>query len=256
MRPSVVSRDMSFDPPSDPSFAVTHEAESTGTLLVGFSQFGLAGLTAVDYLVDHLDLRETGHIRAEGLPSITPFEGGRPRHHTRLFSAPDLDMTLLVGELFVPLPAAAPFADAILDWAEANGTEEITVLSGVPLPHGPEEHDVFYIATDDYRERRLADADVKPMGNGFLDGVNAAITERGIDSPLAVGTYVTPVHPRTPDVDAALRLLATVEGVYDLDIDTAPLEQFADQVEQYYSELASRLDAVSGDKRPEDRMYM
>lgn len=247
---------MSAESVSDPSFAITHDADSTGTLLVGFSQFGLAGLTAVDYLVDHLELEETGHITAEGLPSITPFEGGRPRHHTRLFSRDDLDMTLLVGELFVPLPAAESFAGAILEWTEANGTEEIAVLSGVPIPHGPEEHEVFYIATDDYRERRLADVGVEPMGNGFLDGVNAAIVARGIDSPLAVGTFVTPVHPQTPDVDAALRLLRTVEAVYDLDIDTEPLEQFAGQVKQYYSELANRLDAVSGDKRPEDRMYM
>ena len=34
------------------------------TLLAGFSEFGLAGLTAVHYLVDQLDLEETGHITA------------------------------------------------------------------------------------------------------------------------------------------------------------------------------------------------
>lgn len=247
---------MSFDATSEPSFAVSHEAESTETLLVGFSQSGLAGLTAVDYLVDHLDLEETGHISAEGMPSITPFEKGRPRHHTRLFSADDLDLTLLVGELFVPLPAAASFGNAILDWTEANSTEEVVVLSGVPIPHGPEEHTVFSIATEDYQKRRLDGTDVPPMGNGFLDGVNAVLMERGIDSSLAVGSFVTPVHPQTPDADAALRLLSVVERVYDLDIDTGPLEQFAAEIKEYYSELANRLDAVEQEHRPEDRMYM
>ena len=257
MDASVVASGMSFDPhAADASFAVTHDAEPAGSLLAGFSQFGLAGLTAVDYLVDHLDLSETGHIRAEGLPSITPFEDGRPRHHMRLFSSDDLDMTLLVGDLFVPLPAAESFGDAVLDWAETNSTDEITILSGIPIPHGPDQHDVFYVATDDYREARLAGTDIKPMGNGFLDGVNAAVMERGIDSSLAAGVFVTPVHPQTPDVDAAIRLLDAVGRAYDLDVDTAPLEEFAAQVRQYYEELSNRLDAVSEEQLPEDRMYM
>ncbi|WP_129113307.1 proteasome assembly chaperone family protein [Halegenticoccus tardaugens] len=238
-----------------PEFHVSHEAVPSGTLLAGFSTFGLAGLTAVDYLVDHLDLRETGHITVDELPSITPFEGGKPRHHTRLFSRPDLDVTVLVGELFVPASVGKRFSDAVLDWTEANGVEEVAILSGVPVPHGPEDHRTYYIATDDYRENRLADADVPPMGNGFLDGTNAALVERGLSSPLGVCVYVTPVHAQIPDVDAAIRLLETVESVYGLGIDAAPLEDFAAEVEQYYGELANRMEARETDV-PEDRMYM
>ncbi|MGM0606138.1 MAG: PAC2 family protein, partial [Halobacteriota archaeon] len=61
-------------------------------------------MTTVDYLVEDLDLEETGYISAAGMPTITPFEQGRPRHPTRLFSRSDLDLTVLVGELFVPSP--------------------------------------------------------------------------------------------------------------------------------------------------------
>lgn len=241
---------------NDPSFEITHEAEPAETLLAGFSSFGLAGLTAVDYLVDHLDLEETGHITADQLPSITPFSNGRPRHHTRLFSREDIDLTVLVGELFVPVHAADSFGTAILDWTAETATEEIAVLSGIPVPHGPDEHRVFYVATDEYRERRLAGTDIDPMGNGFLDGVNASLVGRGIDSTLDVGMFVTPTHAQTPDVDAALRMLDAVETVYGLDIDTAPLEEFAADVKQYYTELAERLNTLDEQHRPEDRMYM
>jgi len=177
---------MAASPRRDPDFTITHEAEPSETLLAGFSSFALAGLTAVDYLVDHLDLEEQGHLSAEGLPTVTPFEEGRPRHHTRLFSRDDLDVTILVGELFVPVGAGRAFADAILDWTEANGVRDVAILSGVPIPHGPEEHRTYYIATDDYRERYLADDPIPPMGRGFLDGTNAALIERGLDSPLGV----------------------------------------------------------------------
>ena len=243
---------------SGAAFHVDSHPDPGETVLAGFSQYGLAGLTAVDYLVDHLELEPTGHIRAEGLPTITPFERGRPRHPTRLYSRPDLDVTVLVGELFVPASIAKTFSDAVLEWTEGAGVEEVAVLSGVPVPHGPTEHRAFYVATDGYRERRFPEESppVDPMGTGFLDGTNAALVSRGMDSGMGVCVYVTPVHAQVPDVEAAIRLLDAVEAVYGLDIDTAPLESFAAEVQQYYQNLADRLEEEREEEQPLDRMYM
>jgi len=237
------------------SFDVTHDSAPSETLITGFSAYGLAGLTAVDYLVDHLELEETGYIRADGLPSITPFEKGRPRHPTRLYSRDDLDVTVLVGEQFVPSMLGETLATAILEWTEANDVAEIAVLAGAPVPHGPEGHRTFYIATDDYRERRLADGSVPAMEAGFLDGINAAFLERGMDSPLGVGLFVTPVHAQAPDIDAALRLVETVDEVYGLDVDAEPLKAFAAEIRQHYEDLAARIEEREPDTWS-DRMYM
>lgn len=246
---------MADRPEYAPDFRVSHESEPSETLLAGFSAFGLAGLTAVNYLADHLDLEERGHITADGLPSITPFEEGRPRHHTRLFSRDGVDVTVLVGELVVPATVGGTFSDAILDWTERAGVEEVAVLAGIPIPHGPDEHRTYYIATGDYRESRLKGVDLPPMGRGFLDGTNAALVERGLDSSLGVGVYVTPAHAQAPDVEAAIRLVEAVEAVYDLGVDAGPLESFAGEIQQYYAELAERLQDRETET-PEDRMYM
>lgn len=247
---------MSAEQSTVPSFDITHDSKPTNALLVGFSQLGLAGLTAVDYLVQQLDLEETGHVTVEQLPSITPFENGRPRHHTRLFSREGLDVTVLVGELFVPLHAADAFCDEISRWTDENDIEEVTALSGVPVPHGPEEHRTFYVATEDYRETRLADAEVPPMGSGYLDGVNGGLVERGMDATSAVGVLVTPVHAPAPDVEAAIRLLETTIDLYDLDANTDALEDFAQEVTRYYADLSERLEEAEAVDQPEDRMYV
>jgi uncharacterized protein len=239
-----------------PDVSVSHDSDPGGTVLAGFSAFGLAGLTAVDFLVERLGLEQRGHVTVDGLPAITPFTDGRPRHPIRLYSREDLDLTVLVGELFVPVSVGRPLADAVLDWTEAGGAEEVVVLAGVPVPHGPDAHRTFYVATDDYRTRRLGDdAAVPPMGTGFLDGVNAALMARGLDASLGVCLYVTPVHAQAPDVDAAIRLVETVEAVYDLGIDPSPLADFAGRVRQYYADLAARMDDRESEV-PEDRMYM
>jgi len=238
-----------------PTFSVTHESAPSGTLVAGFSSFGLAGLTAVDYLVENLGLEQTGHVRAEGLPSITPFEKGRPRRPIRLYSADDVDVTVLVAEQFVPPALGERLAAAVLDWTESAGVSEIAVLSGVPIPHGPDAHRTFHVATADYHERRLDDDRVPPMESGFLDGTNASLLERGIDSPLGVGVFITPVHAQAPDADAALRLVEAIDETYDLGVDSAPLMSFAADVRRHYEDLAERIE----DREPDgtyDRMYM
>ncbi len=238
------------------SFEVTHPTDPAEVLVAGFSTFGLAGLTAVDFLVDQYDLVERGYITTANLPAITPFEAGRPRHHTRLFAGEALGMTVLVNELFIPVWAAEQFSTAVLEWSNTNGVEEVTILAGVPVPHGPEEHRVFYIATDDYRDDRLANTEIPPMGNGFLDGINASLVQRGMDTDLKVGVFITPVHAQAPDVEAAIRLLEALQTVYDVPVDVTDLEAFAGEVDQYYQELADRLADTEPAVRPDDRMYM
>ena len=242
----------------EPTFDVKRrEDDASSRLVLGFSEFGLAGLTAVDYLVTHLELEQTGRVLAGGLPAITPFAEGVPRHHTRLFSRDDLDLTVLVGELFVPPRAAEPFSEAILEWTETTEVEEVVVLSGVPFAHGPEEHRAFYVATEDFREARLADAEITPMGGGFLDGINGALMARGLDSEMRTCLLTTPVHAQTPDADAALRLIEAFLTVYDLDVDLGPMTEFAARVSEQYEELAARMRATQEEERaPEDRMYM
>ncbi len=247
-------------PPTQPSFSVTHDSAPSDVLVAGFSSFGLAGLTAVDYVVDDLGLEETGHVRIEGLPSITPFAKGRPRHPIRLYSAEDIDITVLVAEQFVPPALGESLSASILDWTEGAGVSEIAVLSGVPIPHGPDAHRTFYVATDDYREARLAaegngDESVPPMEAGFLDGANAALLERGMGSPLGVGVFITPVHAQAPDVEAAVRLVETANDTYDLGVDAGPLASFAEEIRRHYEGLAERIEEDEPDGTY-DRMYM
>lgn len=244
------------EPRLAPSFEISHETEPSEILLAGFASYGLAGLTAASFIVDELSLVQTGHITSAQLPPFTPFENGAPRHHSRLFSRDDLNITVLVNDLFIPVWAADAFGKAILGWTDSNEVEEITILSGAPLMHKPEEHDVFFIATTDYQDVNLRNNDIKPVPQGYLNGVNASLMGRGIDSPLRTGLLVTPVHERVPDVEAAIRLVDTVASLYQITIDSAPLQTYASQVEQYYHDLAKKLEAVEEEHQYNDRMYM
>ncbi|MFW6003971.1 MAG: proteasome assembly chaperone family protein [Halanaeroarchaeum sp.] len=249
-----------------PAFEMTISREQRpGTsLVVGLSHFGMAGISAADYLVRQTDGEEIGHISPEEFPAITPFQNGEPRHHTRLYHLADADVSVLVGELFVPVWAANAFADAIMDWVESEPIEEIAILHGVPYPHGPDEHSVFHVSTPAYRTRRLDGTDIQPLGGGLLDGVIGELVTRSLDdSAPPVGVYITPAHPPGPDLDAALLLLDAIQDIYDVSVDAEELKRRSEELKQYYTELSDRMQSLSDSEQPlggrdypDDRMYM
>lgn len=247
-----------------PSPRLTTDQPPGSTLVIGHPNLGMAGVTAADYLVRHLDATQIGHLAPEGLPAITPFEDGVPRHHSRLYNIRETDLTVLVGELFVPPAAAEDYAGTLLEWCDEYAVEDVVILHGVPFPHGPDEHEVFYVATADYRERRLADADIGPLKGGFLDGVPGEILTRSLEAAAPdSGVLVTPTHPPGPDVEAALRLLDALEAVYGFDVDGTELRELGAQLQEYHAQLADRMatlaeseEALGSRDYPEDRMFM
>jgi uncharacterized protein len=243
---------------TDPDFELRRTGEPVGSrLVVGPATPGLAGLTAADHLVSREDARQVGHLTARGLPDVTPFTDGRPRHPSRLYALPDADLTVLVSEVFVPLSAAEPLADALGAFVADAGVEEVAVLHGVPYPHGPSEHDTYHVATDDYRERRL-DGSVPPLPGGFLDGVPGELLARGLDDGPPTGVLVTPAHLPGPDFDAAIRLLTALDGLYGVDGDVAALAARSAETRRQYEQLAERMRALGEAETTEygeDRMY-
>ena len=240
-----------------PRFDLSDGGVTVDTLVLGLSEFGLAGLTAVDYLSERLEMTERGHLVASGPPAITPFEDGVPRHHTRLSIDDAGSLGVVISERLVPVQRAEEFADAIEDLCERLSASTLTVLTGVPVAHGPDDHVPFYIATEAHRERYLDGTGIRPMGTGFLDGVPAELLARGIgDDERPVGIFTTPAHPQAPDASAAIRLLDALTDTWDIDVDTGPLETFAATVEAQYRALAERMEATDDATMPDDRMYM
>lgn len=243
----------------DPSFDVRAPSDTgNDVLLVGLSNVGMAGLTTTDYLVQHLSAEEVGHVTTTDFPAVTPFAEGRPRHHTRLYDIPDANLSVLMGELFLPVYASEAFVSGLLRWLEGTDFEEIVLLNGVPYPHGPDEHRVFHVATEAFDERRLADAEYDPLAGGFLDGVAGELLVRSMDGELPpTGVLVTPTHSPGPDLDASILFLDALRSLYDVPVDAGELRQRSDERKQYYAELADRMQASEERARfAENRAYM
>lgn len=242
------------------SVAADREPPPGRRLVAAFPALGMAGLTAIDHLVRQLEPEVLGHVRPQGIPAVIPFEQGRPRRSIRLYDHADANLAILFGEQFVPLSAAVPFADALLSWVDDVGIGEVAVLHGVPYPHDEAQHAVFHVASDAFRERRLADGTVAPLPGGILDGFVGELLARDLDGAAPpVGVLVTPTHPPGPDVDAALRFVEALADLYGVSLDLSELEALSAELRQQYAEMADRLETLRDGPEveyPEDRMYM
>jgi uncharacterized protein len=249
---------------SDPSFEVVSSVDlpAGGPLLVGIADVGVAGLTAADYLVAQSDATEVGYVRTRGIPDITPFSDGVPRHPIRVYRLPNDGLTVLLSEVFVPPGVTDSLADTLSEWIDRRGFEDVTVLFGAPFPHSEGEHTVFRVATDGFDARR-GDA-IAPLAGGYFDGlVGELMTRSLVDELPPTGVLVTPTHLPGPDIDAALRLLDGVERLHDITVDEAELEERAAEMNEYYADLAQRVQALRNadqpfapEEYPDDRMFM
>lgn len=254
--------------PREPSFDVelTADIDPGETVVVGIADMGVAGLTAVDYLTTHVETHQIGHVKTNNLPDITPFSEGKPRRAMRLYSTPGSNLTVFLSEVFLPVWLADAVTETVFDWISTNDLREVTILHGAPFPHSEDEHVVFHVGTDRYRDTHFADdhSDIRPLPGGFFDGIVGEFITRGLDATAPpVGALVTPAHYPGPDLDGALRLITALETIYDIEVDEAELEERSEEMKQYYQDLAQRMETLRDSEQsirsrdfPHDMMYM
>lgn len=251
----------------EPEFDVKVPAgvEPKQTLIVGTADFGMAGITAVDYLTKKLQTSQIGHVKSRNLPDLVPFADGVPRHPMRLYNVEEAELTIFVSEVFLPVWVADALSGSLFDWITMTSLEEVTILFGAQLPHSEEEHLVFHVGNQAFRERHFTGTNsIDPLTGGFFDGIVGELITLGLENERpAVGSLVTPAHYPGPDLDGALRLLDAVETVYGIDVDERELKEGSEKMKQQYQELVQRMQAIQeGDQSlqsrdfPEDRMYM
>lgn len=240
----------------DVTLTIEADEPPSETVIAAFTYPGMGGIIACNYIIDELNLAQTGYIQVEGLPALAPFENGRPYHPTRLHSRADLDVTVLTSELPVPLHATEVFGRELLDWILERDIDEVAILLGAGgLRNVGRSDDIHYVASPDYLERRLQTADFTPLGGGFFDGITASLVSRAIDTPLRAGVLVTSTRTQGIDPDASLRLVDAANELYELDTDTDRLRRFADEVREHYEQLMQRMQRQEG-TREWDHAYM
>jgi predicted ATP-grasp superfamily ATP-dependent carboligase len=214
-------------------------------VISSFPSAGLATTVAGHFIVRALKLPRIGRFESPDLAPVAVVQGGEVHPTIRVYGRPDL--ALVLSE-FPPSPTQAnAVARTILEGAQSRKARLIICLEGV-VPHPTEEDPTptldraaeehvwaAYSQPDPALRKTFEAARARPLDDGVIGGVSGALLVQGIGQSVPVATLLVSaqVAEGLPDHRAGAALIETLDRLLpELQIDTKPLRQQAEQIEK------------------------
>lgn len=224
-------------------------------LLLACPEPSLAGVIAVEYVIDSLKMEEIGAIRIPELPPVIAVVNGVAKLPHRIFYSKELGILAIRQHVPTPAPTYAEFMGKILDWAEENKIKDVVCLSAT-ASLGEGDADAVYFVTEDHLVDRFRSYGLQPLKEATIAGLEGAFLDavlgRSIDGALllAESKLLTAVKRLIesgkvgshrdimlilndlvgrvgPDVAAALKLINAVAKITGIQIEASKLQEHA-----------------------------
>ncbi len=250
-------------------------------LVMACPEPSLAGVVAVEYLIDALKMEEIGAIRITEMPPVIAVVNGAAKLPYRIFYSREAGIVAIRQHVPIPPQIYAEFIRKVLDWAEENKVKLVVCLSAMPAAGDRESENVYFVTEEGLVEKfkqygfePIKEATVAGLEGAYLD----AVLGRGIDGALLIAEskLLTAIKRLVdsgkisthrdvmlilndlvgrvgPDVGAALKLINAVARLAETQIDTAKLQEHASKyaflIEKNLEALFKPVEAVAAQRR-------
>jgi len=246
------------------------------TLILACPEPSLAGVVAVEYLIDQLQMEEIGAIKITEMPPVIAVVNGAAKLPHRIFYSRQTGIVAIRQHVPIPPQLYAEFIHRVLDWAEENKVKLVACLSAMPAL-GEKESDAVYFVTEEGLVEKFKEYGFVPIREATVTGLEGAyldaVLDRSIDGVLLIAesklltavkrlvdsgkvaardviAILNDLVGRTgPDVGAALKLVNAVAKLAETQIDTSKLQEHASKyaflVEKNIEALFKPMEAVT-----------
>jgi len=252
-------------------------------LILACPEPSLAGVVAVEYLIDQLQMEEIGAIKITEMPPVIAVVNGAAKLPHRIFYSRQAGIVAIRQHVPIPPQLYAEFIHRVLDWAEENKVKLVACLSAMPAL-GEKESDAVYFVTEEGLVEKFKEYGFVPIREATVTGLEGAYLDavlgRSIDGVLLIAesklltavkrlvdsgkvathrdviAILNDLVGRTgPDVGAALKLVNAVAKLAETQIDTSKLQEHASKyaflVEKNIEALFKPMEAVTTTARRE-----
>ncbi len=206
-------------------------------IFAGFVGAGLVGPVAINHIITKLEMDEIGVMRSKYLPPSTVFMRGRLRHPFRFYANKEGTICAIICEITLKMEGLYCLVSSILDWATEKGSKEIVILDGVA---SNEHDDKAYCAAEEDLVRTMADKDISMIPQGFITGIPGGILNECLVREIQGLTLLAKANKITSDPAAAATLIEALNRFYDMDIDTAGLQEDKERINAEFQELSQK----------------
>ncbi len=212
---------------------------SAPVIICGFVGPGLAGLTSVGYVIEHLGLHQIAHLTSHHIPPAVVFIGGKIRHPFRIYKDGAGKVVVVVCEVPIDRSGLYEISAALLDWFQKFNPAGIVILDGIPINGIPENRPTFFIAGEK-RQNDLKSQGFLPAESTLVSGTAGSILSECLDRNTECISLLVPVSVAIGDPGAALTLIRALNSMYGLNITTKELEEDVAMVHEELTEIAKQ----------------
>ena len=145
-------------------------------LVLSCPEPSLAGVIAVEYLIDALTMEEIGYIRITDVPPVIAVVNGVAKLPYRIFYSRDRGIVAIRQHVPIPPHVYAMFIERLLSWVSENRVDMVLCLSAIPMM-GDKPSDTAYFVSDEDTKPVLESAGLVPLPEATVTGLEAVFLD-------------------------------------------------------------------------------
>jgi predicted ATP-grasp superfamily ATP-dependent carboligase len=246
---------------------MANEAKPAPWLIAGWPGMGNVAVIAAGYLVHHLDMRPVGELPAQGHFDISEVEvkdgliasTKLPRGVFYRWSNKKggRDLIVFLGEA-QPSSGSYAYAHELVEAASRMGVERVVTFASMASGLHPSENPrVFGVASDKSTLEELRRAEVEPLADGQIGGLNGLVLavagERGL-SGMGLLAEIPFFAAAVPNPKAARVALSVFSILADIEVSLEELGKHAAAMDAALVEALEKLErqGASGETDSEE----
>lgn len=205
-------------------------------MIEGFPGFGLVGIIASEFLIDHLKTEMIGKIIFEDMPPVVAIHQNKVVEPLGIFYNSKYNIVILHA-ITTSTGFEWRLADALVDLAKDLNAKEIISLEGVGSTGLKMSSTSFYYTNVEKKMEVLNNIGLKPLKEGIIMGVTGALMLKVDGRPLCC--LFADTASNLPDSKAAARIIESLDKYLGLEVDPKPLLQQAAKFEDKLRNILS-----------------
>lgn len=219
-------------------------------IIEGFPSLGLVGSIAAEFLIDHLNAEQIGHIDSEKLPPIVAIHKGKVLEQFGIFYDHKSNI-VIIRPLALVAGKEGELADSIIELKNMLKAKELISLEGIGAGSGGIKPDAFFFTADKSKAKKLQELKLTEIMEGLVFGVSASLLSKQPES-----TFIfTETHSELPDSRSAAKMIEVLDKYLGLKIDYKPLIEKAEEFEKKLKGIFAMVSQKSGEK-PKETSYL
>jgi len=236
---------------------------SGATVIAGFPSIGLVSTIAANYLIDALNLKQIGSVKASEFPALSVVHTGEPLSPVRIYAGNPMQqqkIVVFVSE-FKPKPHLINhISETIMNWVLQKKCKMLISPEGMVVEGKAADEesvsDAYAIGSTVDARNLLVAKNIAQFKNGIIAGVSGVLLNMGKQQGFDVISILAEAHPNYPDAKAAAAAINIISLILDADINVTPLYEESERIEQQLQKFHKQAKPmVSTTRAPQPSMY-